>query len=79
MPTLATFGSCVIRVYKNEHGAPHFHILGPNFEGVVEIATLRILEGDQARVQRYAGEALAWADAHRQELLDAWRRFNPGR
>lgn len=79
MPSLATFARCVIRVYKNEHGVPHFHILAPDFAAVVEIGTLRIIEGDRAQVRRYAQDALTWAETHRDVILEAWHQFNPGR
>ncbi len=41
MGKLYQFGSVIVRVYANDHLPPHFHVLTPDAEALVEIATLR--------------------------------------
>ena len=32
MPTVARIGAIQIRFYYEDHGIPHFHAIGPNFD-----------------------------------------------
>ena len=47
------------RVYANDHLPPRFHIVSPDAEALVEIATLRILAGSLPR--RTGKAAMKWA------------------
>jgi hypothetical protein len=71
MPTISAFYGILIRMFFNDHPAPHFHARYGEFEATIEIATLNILEGT------LPGRALnlvqEWAMMHREELLDDWR------
>ncbi len=74
MGKLYQFGKVVITVYGNDHLPPHFHVLTPDAEALVEIATLRILAGSlPGRVER---KALAWAGANRETIRAEWNRIN---
>lgn len=74
MGKLYQFGSVIIRVYANDHLPPHFHVVTPDYEALVEIATLRILAGSlPGRVER---EALAWATENRAVIAAEWNRTN---
>ncbi len=46
MPIIARFYGILIKMYFREHGGPHFHALYGEFNGVSEIESLEILEGD---------------------------------
>ena len=70
MPTISAFFGILIRMYFNDHPPPHFHALYNEFEAVIEIETLLILEGSLPR--RAMGLVLEWAEVHRNELLADW-------
>ncbi len=74
MPVLRRFGSVSIRLYADDHRPPHFHVVGPDFQVLVAIATGQILQG-KARAKDIA-EALAWAKEHRDELEALWMKLN---
>lgn len=45
MAKLPKVGKVEIKVRGNDHLPPHFHVVGPDFDAQVEIATLRVLKG----------------------------------
>jgi hypothetical protein len=65
----AVTGKWKIAVYGRDHGVPHFHVVGPDFDCAVSIAELRPIVGRAPRTILAA--ALAWAaqPAHRAALL----------
>jgi hypothetical protein len=71
VPVIARFYGIVIKMYFREHGTPHFHALYAEFNGVFDIETLEMPEGDlPARAQRLVRE---WAKRHQSDLLSMWR------
>jgi hypothetical protein len=64
-----------IQVFGREHGVPHFHVWTPDAAAVIAIETLAVLS--VAVDAKTLGEARAWTDIHRAELLAEWRRLNP--
>jgi hypothetical protein len=48
MPVIARFYGIVIKMYfsQNEHGVAHFHAVYGDFNGVFNIETLEMMEGD---------------------------------
>lgn len=75
MGKIHQFGKVVITVYANDHLPPHFHILTPDHEALVEIATLTILAGHLP--SKVAKPALAWAAANLEVIIAEWNRVNP--
>ena len=70
MPTLARFAGFEIDLYFEDHNPPHVHVVGPDFEVLVEIRNSAILVGDApARVRR---TALRWISSNRSMLLTKW-------
>ena len=45
MPTIAHIGSIQIRIYYDDHGAPHFHAVSPDFDFKIAMAHLSIISG----------------------------------
>ena len=70
MPTLSTFYGIVIQMFWQEHPPPHFHALYAEYEALIDIRTLDVLEGSLPR--RALGLVLQWAHAHRAELMEDW-------
>lgn len=72
MPVIARFYGILIKMYfsQSEHGAPHFHALYGEHNGVFDAKTLEMLEGDlPARAQRLIRQ---WSAQYQNELLEMW-------
>jgi hypothetical protein len=74
MGKLATIRNIHIRVYANDHLPPHFHVIAPDFEALVEISTMSILAGN---IPTAGKEAMEWAIANRALIVVEWNRINP--
>lgn len=75
MGKLIQIGNIIIRVYANDHLPPHFHIITPDADALVDIETLEILRGKLSR--KAEAEALAWAKTNHILIIDEWNRKNP--
>ncbi len=72
MPVVARFYGVIIKMYfsQREHGMPHFHAMYAEYNGVFDIRSLEMFEGDlPGRAQRLVKE---WGSQHQQELLRMW-------
>ena len=72
MPVISKFYGIVIRMVFIPLFGAHFHAFYGDFELVVGINPLRILQG--CAPERARDMVLEWARAHQAELLAAWRR-----
>ncbi len=71
MPVITRFYGILIKMYFREHGTPHFHVIYGEHNGVFDIETLEMIEGDlPMRSQRLVIE---WATQYQTELLKMWR------
>ena len=75
MGKLVQIGNIIIRVYANDHLPPHFHIVTPDADALVDIETLEILRGKLSR--RAEAEALAWSRSNGNLIVNEWNRTNP--
>ena len=74
MPVIARFYGILIKMYFREHGVPHFHAIYGEFNGVFDVKTLEMIEGDlPSRAQRLV---LDWADRYKDELEKMWQTQN---
>ncbi len=72
MPVITRFYGIVIKMYfsQREHGVPHFHAVYGEYNGVFDVNTLEMIEGDlPLRAQRLIRE---WAKQYQTELLRMW-------
>jgi hypothetical protein len=63
-----------VSVYGREHGAPHFHIEGPDFRCSVAIMTLELIVG--AAPPAVLRLATGWAAENQPALMAKWRELN---
>lgn len=75
MGKLVQIGNIIIRVYANDHLPPHFHVITPDADALVEISSLKILRGTLARKAERL--AMDWARANRALIAAEWNRTNP--
>jgi hypothetical protein len=76
MPRISAFYGIVINMYFTDHMPPHFHATYAEYEASVDIMTCNILKGSLPR--RARALVREWADLHRNELLDNWRKAEKG-
>jgi Domain of unknown function (DUF4160) len=75
MGKVHTIGKTEIRVYPNDHLPPHFHIIHPDFEALIEIETFATYRG---ALKGSAGKsAFEWAKANVQVIKAEWNRLHP--
>ncbi|MGA7878277.1 MAG: DUF4160 domain-containing protein [Desulfoferrobacter sp.] len=70
MPIIARFYGILIKMYFKEHGIPHFHALYGEYNGVFELDTLEMIEGDLP--QRAVKMIKEWGTTYRKDLLEMW-------
>ncbi len=76
MPVIARFYGILVKMYFREHGVPHFHAIYGEYNGVFEIETLEMIEGDlPQRAERLVRE---WASRCRSDLQEMWRTQSLG-
>ena len=74
MPVIARFYGILIKMYFREHGTPHFHAIYGEYNGVFDLDTVDMIEGDlPSRAQSMIRE---WARQYQSELLAMWRSQN---
>lgn len=72
MPVIARFYGMIAKMYLlgKEHNPPHIHFLYGEYNGVIDLLTLSVLEGDLPN--KALSMALEWTAAYQQELLEMW-------
>ncbi len=76
MPVISRFYGILIKMYfsQSEHGVPHFHAIYGDYNGVFDINSLDMIEGDlPLRCQKLIKE---WASQYKNELLNIWNNQN---
>ena len=76
MPILARFYGIIIKMFflGKEHNPPHIHVAYGEFNAIVDIVTIEIIEGDLPK--RAADMAIEWTKIHQNELLEIWDSQN---
>ncbi|MDR3149531.1 MAG: DUF4160 domain-containing protein [Oscillospiraceae bacterium] len=72
MPVIARFYGMIIKMYfqQSEHNPPHFHVVYGEYVGVIDINTLRMIEGDLP--SKALDLVREWAAGHKNDLLRIW-------
>lgn len=72
MPVISRFYGMVAKMYLlgKEHNPPHVHFLYGEYNGVIDLLTLSVLESDLPG--KALSMALEWTTVHQQELLEMW-------
>lgn len=76
MPSISTFYGIVIMMFWDDHNPPHFHARYSGMNAVFDIETLDLLRGNLS--PRAAHLVREWAEDHRAELREDWRRGQNG-
>jgi len=70
MPTISMFYGVLIQMFWQDHTPPHFHALYGEYEVLINIRTLEVIQGDMPR--RALALVLEWVQEHRAELTENW-------
>ncbi len=70
MPEISRFFGIIIAMYYNDHSPPHFHVRYGQQKAIIEIQSLKILEGKLS--SRVLGLVIEWASVHQAKLLQNW-------
>jgi hypothetical protein len=70
MPEVTRFYGIIIKVFFGDHPPPHFHAIYGDFNALISITSLEIIEGDlPSRAEKLVIE---WATLYQDELLNMW-------
>ncbi|MCQ2243388.1 MAG: DUF4160 domain-containing protein [Bacteroidaceae bacterium] len=72
MPQISEFYGISIYMYINDHQPPHFHVKYNDYEAFVNIDN-GVVKGELPR--RVINLVFEWLDAHKEELMDNWKRL----
>ena len=70
MPEICRFYGIIIAMFYADHNPPHFHARYGKDKVVIEIQTLKVLEGKIP--PRALGMVIEWASQHQPELMLDW-------
>jgi Domain of unknown function (DUF4160) len=70
MPEVARFYGIVIKVFFGDHPPPHFHVIYGEYNALVTIESLEVIEGDLPN--RAEKLVMEWAILYQQDLLQMW-------
>ena len=76
VPTISRFFGITIAMFFDDHGFPHFHARHAEGEAKIRIDNLEVIDSSLGR--RQLRFVLAWAELHREELEENWRRARAG-
>ncbi|WP_294316865.1 DUF4160 domain-containing protein [uncultured Sphingomonas sp.] len=76
MPTLSIFYGIVIQMFWFDHAPPHFHARYAEYEVLIDIRTMAVLEGSLPK--RAQAMVLEWTREHQAELMEAWQAASTG-
>ncbi|MGL6101013.1 MAG: DUF4160 domain-containing protein [Fusobacteriaceae bacterium] len=70
MPVICRFYGIIIKMYFNDHLPPHFHAMYGEYNGVFDLITLEMLEGDLP--PRSIKLIQEWSAKYKVELMQMW-------
>ena len=71
MPQISRFFGIIISMFFEDHNPPHFHAQYGEFEAIISIDDLSILEGNLP--SRALGLVIEWASTNKQSLIENWQ------
>ena len=72
MPEIARFYGIIIKLFFGDHPPPHFPAVYGEYNGLFNIETLEMMEGDLP--QRARKMITDWATQYQRELMDIWEK-----
>ena len=71
MPEITRFYGIIIKIFfRNEHNPPHVHAIYGEHNGLIDIATLEMIEGDLP--PKALDLVQEWAKGYQKDLMNMW-------
>ncbi|MCH7745427.1 MAG: DUF4160 domain-containing protein [Chloroflexi bacterium] len=70
MPRISSFFGVAIYMYHRDHAPPHFHAIYGQYEAIIGIEHIRVLEGQLPR--RVLSFVFEWSAMYQGELQGNW-------
>ena len=70
MPVITRFYGIIIKMFFLDHNPPHFHAIYGEYNALININTLKIIEGDLPT--KAQALVLEWAEIYQQDLIKIW-------
>ena len=70
MPVIARFYGIIIKMYFREHGVAHIHAIYNEYNGIFELKTTSMIEGDLP--PKAKALVIEWLNIYKNELLAMW-------
>ncbi|POA19412.1 hypothetical protein C1886_12770 [Pseudomonas sp. FW300-N1A1] len=64
-----------IQLRERDHLPPHVHLMGGGLDVMISLETMEVMMGYAPAL--IVQEAQEWIRAHREELLEEWKRWHP--
>ena len=77
MPEISLFAGIRITMYYDDHNPPHFHASYNGHSALVDIENGYVIRG--ALPNRQLKYVLAWAELHRDDLMQDWELSREGK
>jgi len=74
MATKYRFSNFRISLWEKGHNPPHVHLMGPDFEAVINFVTLDIMDGSSP--SKVLCHAPKWIADNREELIKQWHMLH---
>lgn len=74
MPVITRFYGIIIKMFFLDHNPPHFHAIYGEYNALVNIKTLEIIEGDLPKKAQVL--VLEWAKMYQRDLIEIWESQN---
>lgn len=74
MPTIHIIGAIRILMYFDDHNPPHFHAEYNEYEGLISIENLELIEGKIPNKQ--LKKVIEWASENQDKLMEYWTEFS---
>lgn len=72
MPTIGRIGALDVMIFRNDHGPPHFHVIGTEFSAKFTIADFELLSSKGRIRRRDIHDVEKWGHKHQNELYLNW-------
>ena len=71
MPEICRFYGIIIKIFFGDHPPPHVHAVYGEYNGLFNIDTLELIEGDLPK--RAIKMIIEWATIYKNELMEMWK------
>jgi hypothetical protein len=72
MPVVSMFYGIMIKIFFNDHNPPHIHAVYGEYNALIDINTLELIEGDLP--PRALNLVKEWGNSYKDILIEMWNK-----